>query len=69
MQCQVSQSISYCHDIGGLFNGIDDGWLEMTQGRKMSDCPQFSGVGDSGISGMDVVCWHNWKGIGGRFGV
>ena len=35
----------------------------------MSDCPRFSEVGDSGVSGMGVVCWHKWIGIGGQFGV
>ena len=35
----------------------------------MSDCPRFSGLGDSGVSGMRVVCLHNLRGIRWRFGV
>ena len=46
-------------DIGWLFNEIDDGWLGISSGRKLSNCPRLSGVGDSGVSGMGVICWHN----------
>ena len=45
--------------VGGLFNIVDDGSLAISQGRKMSGCPRFSGVGDSGLSGIGVFCWHN----------
>ena len=25
--------------------------------EKESDCPRFFGVGDSGVSGIVVICW------------
>ena len=40
----------------GLLNVVGDGSLGMSRGRNMSGCPRFSGVGDSGVSGMGVIC-------------
>ena len=59
VQSQVLQSISDCRDNGGLLNIVGEGSLGISSGRKLSDCPRFSGVGDSGVSGMGVLCWHN----------
>ena len=45
--------------VAGLFNIVDDGSLGISQGRKISGCPRFSGVRNSGVSGMGVICWLN----------
>ena len=45
--------------MGGLFNIVGDGSLGISWGRIMSGGPRFSGVGDSGVSGIGVICWHN----------
>ena len=45
--------------MGVLFNIVGDGSFGIARGRNMSGYPRFSGVGDSGVSGMGVICWHN----------
>ena len=49
--------------LGGLFSRIDGGGLGISLGQVLSECPRFSGVGDSGVSGIGCICWQSCIGF------